>query len=299
LVTTDLLVEGIHFDVKTAAFEDIGYKAAVANLSDIAAMGGSPRYVLSSIAVPASWTAGQLERLYRGLMQACRPYHVELVGGDTSASGGEAFLSISVIGGVDAKRVLTRDGARIGDLLYVTGTLGDSLAGFQLLTGSNVGRASSWPTRISDERYLCRRHLRPSPRIREGQLLSRHRLATAAIDLSDGLSGDLVHVCRQSGVGALVDAALLPISSACRSYAEASHQDPVELAMKGGEDYELLFTLAPTKATRFEQLRRLSGMRAVCIGEITPKASGLRLRGIQGRTAPLRTTSYRHFHSPS
>src|SRR5881396_1626150 len=228
LLTTDLLAEGIHFDLRTATFEDIGYKAAVANL--------------------ASRTSSDVDRLYRGMMRACRLHKVELVGGDTSASRHGLFLSITLTGFAQAGRVLTRDGARVGDLLYVTGTLGDSLAGLTLLESGRDRRAAA-SGRLNQRRrryqsYLIDRHLHPTPRIKEGQLLAAHRLATAAIDLSDGLSGDLVHICEQSGVGAEIETSALPLSPACRAYAAASRLDPVRLALTGGEDYELLFSIS-------------------------------------------------------
>ena len=290
LLTTDLLAEGVHFDLHTTSLEDVGYKAAVANLSDIAAMGGTPHALAVSIAIPSSGTVAGTTRLYRGLMAACRPFGVSLVGGDTSASRHGLFLSITLTGYVASHQALRRDGARVGDLLYMTGTIGDSLAGLQLLhTRIRKGIARK------DIRYLIARHHRPTPRIQAGQLLAAHRLATAAIDVSDGLSGDLRHICEQSGVGVEVNAAALPLSRACRAYAEATKADPVQLALRGGEDYELLFTVPAAKRAMLDRLRRLAGCPLTPIGVIRPTRFGITLRTARGTVLPLRNMSYQHF----
>ncbi len=298
LLTTDLLAEGIHFDLATATFEDVGYKAAVANLSDIAAMGGTPQHLLVSVAIPPSQSPEDIEQLYDGMMEACRPYKVDLVGGDTSASRNGLFLSVTLTGVVDAGRALTRDGARPGDLMYVTGTLGDALAGLSLLSGRATMRrvvGRQLPSLL--RRHLISRHLRPTPRIQEGQLLTQHRLATAGIDLSDGLSGDLLHLCERSGVGAEMDPDALPLSAACRAYATVSHRDPVHLALTGGEDYELLFTVAPKHKAQLERITQRHKLQISHIGVIRPKRFGLTLRGKDGVPRKLRVSSYEHFRS--
>ncbi len=302
ILTTDLLAEGVHFNLGTATFEDVGYKAAVANLSDIAAMGGIPHYVLVALALPASCTPVAVEQFYQGLMGACRSHGVQLVGGDTSSSLRGVFISLTMTGSVEPRRALTRDGAREGDLVYVTGTLGDSLAGLTLLAAGRTSRSAGGTRRsrllLHGDRYrraLILRHLRPTPRLKEGRLLATHRLATAAIDVSDGLSGDLAHVCEQSNVGAEIEAAALPLSPACRAYAAAAGLDPVGIALRGGEDYELLFTVPPDKRTTLERRAREAGYRISRIGTIQPKQLGLRLKGRDGVSRRLRILSYRHF----
>jgi len=292
LLTTDLLVEDVHFSHSTTTYEDIGYKAAVANLSDIAAMGGAPHALAVSIAVPRSMNVADVTRLYRGLMAACRPYGVSLIGGDTSASRQGLFLSVTLTGYVAPGRALRRDGARAGDLVYVTGTLGDSLAGLRLLdTRMRKGLARR------DIQYLIARHHRPTPRIQAGQFLVARKLATAAIDLSDGLSGDLAQLCEQSAVGVEIDAAALPLSRAGRAYAVATKTDPIQLALRGGEDYELLFTVPASKRAALDRFRRHAGCRLTPIGVIRPKRFGLTLRTSRGDVLPLRNTSYQHFSS--
>ena len=297
LITTDLLAEGIHFDSARSSFEDIGYRAAIANVSDIAAMGGTPRFMLVAIAIPPTCSMEQIQRLYRGMMQAARPYRISLVGGDTSASQRGLFLSITLTGIVKPGRALLRSGARAGDGLYVTGALGDSHAGLGLLTKRpRTGRPAMRPAQA---RFLLARHHRPSARVAEGLWLVKHGLATAAIDVSDGLSGDLRHLCEESGVGADIVEASLPLSPACRAYAATHHLDARQMALQGGEDYELLFTVPPDKQPRFERLAARTGFRFTRIGAITPKRLGLRLRTDAGATKVLPMTSYEHFLRPS
>lgn len=300
LITTDLVVEGIHFNLHTATFADIGYKAAVANLSDIAAMGGTPQYLLASVAVPRSCTASNIDDLYGGLMRACRPHGVELVGGDTSESKDGLFVSVTVTGCVEPGRALRRDGAKVGDLVYVTGTLGDSLAGLRILTRKGRRQRRTSGREGANPRYvksLVDRHLHPTARLQTGLLLAHDRLATAAIDISDGLSGDLAHVCRESGVGAEIEAAAVPLSDACRAYAVASGVDPIDWALRGGEDYELLFTVPPRNCSKLGRVSQRSTCRITRIGTIRPRAFGLRLRRQSGRVTQLVDSSYQHFQA--
>lgn len=294
LLTTDLLAEGIHFDLRTAAFEDIGYKAAVANLSDIAAMGGRPQAMLVALALPRTATSDQVERLYRGMMRICRPCMVVLVGGDTSASRHGWFISMTMTGVASPHRILYRSGARPGDDLWVSGTLGDSAAGLQLLAGPTPSRLA--PHHV---RTLIARHRRPTPRIALGQLLASQKLATAAIDVSDGLSGDLAHVCEASGMGVEVVAATLPLSPALRAYALSRRMDAARLALQGGEDYELLFTAPSSVRGRLERLsRRQAHCPLTRIGTITRERFGLRLRQRDGELVAIPRLSYEHFSGP-
>lgn len=294
LLTTDLLAEGIHFNRRTAAFGDIGFRAATANLSDIAAMGGTPKYLLVSLAMPRDATGRQVKQLYDGMMAACRPHRVRLIGGDTSASRGGWFVNITLVGSPSSGRILFRNGARPGDHLYVTGTLGDSRAGLQLLQRprGTTGARSLTPRH---RRFLIRRHLRPTARIREGRWLSMIPWATSAIDISDGLSGDIRHLCAESRVGALIELSALPISSACREYASAAKRDAGTLALAGGEDYELLFTVPARQGVRFERASAQQRVQITRIGTITAAKDGLRLVLPDGRQRSLPVYSYEHF----
>ncbi|WP_447602272.1 thiamine-phosphate kinase [Nitrospira sp. Nam80] len=299
LLTTDLLTEGIHFDLATTSLEDIGYRSAIANLSDIASMGGRPRYLLVAIAVPQHINFAAIRRLYRGLMQACRPFNVHLIGGDTSASRHDLFISITLTGAVEAARALQRNGAHPGDFLYVTGTVGDSRAGLMLLQERKSHVKKADPAQSAGDRFLLRRHHKPSARIEEGRWLATKRLATAAIDLSDGLAGDLRHLCDESRVGAEVDCAALPISSPCLRFAHVRGLAPADLALAGGEDYELLFTVNSRNRSRMEREAARLGYRCTCIGQMKPASFGLRMRTVNGSLEPLAPVSYEHFRPTS
>jgi thiamine-monophosphate kinase len=291
VLTTDLLTEGVHFDLRTATMADIGFRAATANLSDIAAMGATPQYLLVSLAIPRTGASRQVHQLYRGMMAACRPHRVGLIGGDTSASCSGWFLSLTLIGMVPPRKALFRHGARIGDLLYVTGTIGDSLAGMKLL--NELPHRAALSTR--HRQFLTGRHLRPTARIAEGQWLSAHRFATSAIDISDGLSGDLRHICEESHVGVELDLGTLPLSPACRAYAASRKLDPLDLALTGGEDYELLFTVSPRQRPRLERTALKQGFSLTCIGNIHPHRFGVQALSPHGTRHRLANRSYEHF----
>ena len=295
LVSTDVLIEDVHFDLNYQTPKDLGWRAGVANLSDIAAMGGTPLYLLVSMALPVRVPPQHVRELYRGIQAACRPFNVELIGGDTSSSPSQIFLSLTIMGSVRVNRALTRNNAEIGDHIYVTGTLGDSNAGLRILQTHSANRRQFHAPAV--ETFLIRRHLRPAPRIHVGQLLANRKLAHAAIDLSDGLSSDAGHVCEESRVGAEIRATALPLSSQLRAFARRDKRDPVEIALQGGEDYELLFT-APAK--HHQNVLRVSEQTKVsitCIGEIKPKTFGRQLVLPSGRKQKLSSESFRHFNN--
>ncbi|MBD0316324.1 MAG: thiamine-phosphate kinase [Nitrospiraceae bacterium] len=295
-LTTDLLAEGVHFDLHTASPESIGYRAAMANLSDIAAMGAQPRFLLLSLAIPPPITQRHILQLYAGLMRACRPYGVALIGGDTSGSATGLFVNITLMGTTRTGASLFRRGAHPGDGIYVTGTLGDSLAGLKLL---NQGLSSKQTPSLRPvhHTFLVQRHLRPSARVAEGQWLNEQGLATSAIDVSDGLSGDLRHLCEESRVGAEIDPALLPLSPACSAYANLRGLKPADLALAGGEDYELLFTVQTRREAALQRQAATHRYRITRIGEIRERRFGVQMRSSDGMLCPLPMTSYRHFHS--
>lgn len=293
LVSTDVLIEDVHFDLNYQTPKDLGWRAGAANLSDIAAMGGTPLYLLVSMALPPQVPPQHVRELYRGIQAACCPFNVELIGGDTSSSPSQIFLSLTILGSVRVNHALTRNNAEIGDRIYVTGTLGDSNAGLRLLQTHSANRRR--PSAV--EAFLIRRHLQPAARVRVGQLLANRRLAHAAIDLSDGLSSDVERMCEASRVGAEIRATALPLSSQLRVFARQDKRDPIEIALRGGEDYELLFT---TPAKHHPNVLRVSEQTKVpitCIGEIKPKIFGRQLVLPSGRKQKFSNESFRHFNS--
>jgi thiamine-monophosphate kinase len=270
LVTTDQLIEGTHFDWSWSTAAQLGRRAGAVTLSDIAAMGGIPRYMLVSLGLPPRMHTPTVTRFYSGLRRLLSRYKVQLIGGDTAASR-RFHAAMVAIGEVEPRLALTRTGARPGDCIMVTGTLGDAAAGLQILRRDRLRRVRNSRGRPTMRimRSLVRRQLTPTPRLAAGRLLAVRRLATAMLDLSDGLMIDLDRLCRASGVGATLVAERLPISSALTTYGHDTRQDPLRFALAGGEDYELLFTVRPAAAARCVRLLRRLHLSCRLIGTIT------------------------------
>ncbi len=246
-LTCDLLAEGVHFDLSHFQPWDLGARVAAVNLSDLAATGAQPRAFLVSMALPARRGLGApwLDAFHSGLHAWSRAFGAEPAGGDLSASKGGLFIDAFYLGEVETGRALRRSGARAGDWVLCTGTLGDSAAGLHLLQHPGAAKSLDPGLRI----VLIKRHKTPVPRVLAGRWLSSHRAASACIDISDGLASEAAHLARESGVRLELDAAFLPQSVACLSAAAALKKDPQEWALTGGEDYELLFT-APERLAR-------------------------------------------------
>jgi thiamine-monophosphate kinase len=283
LASSDMLLEGVHFDLSYTDFYSLGWKSAAVNLSDIAAMGGAPRFCLTSLGIPAAVTAEQIRDFYRGFRALLRIHKTDLVGGDSCSSRAGMVVDVTALGEARRGRVVSRAGARPGDRIYVTGTLGDSAAGMAVLRTGNAGGGSG-------EKKLIRKHLRPAPRVAEGAALARSGCASAMIDISDGLSSDLARVCEQSGVGAVMAEEKVPLSPALLRAAVRLKKPSFHFALSGGEDYELLFTVPPAKVKQLKSL----GISASEIGEITG-GRGLFLIDRHGRIKPLRPSGYDHF----
>ena len=289
VVTTDLLVEGVDFRLGGGwtSPRDLGHRALAVSLSDAAAMGARPRFCLLSVGVPRGlWRRRFLDGFYEGVRSLAEVYGVLIIGGDTSRTPGGVVVDSVVLGEVRRGRALARGGARAGDQVFVTGALGGAAAGLKILESGAV-RTS----RTSAGRGLVRRQRRPEPRVEWGALLSEKGLATSLIDLSDGLSSDLAHVCRESGVGARVDASLLPLDPLlARSGMDAD--EALRLALDGGEDFELLFTAGPRRASRLP--REVGGVPVTRVGEVTGERGKVRLvRG--GKARLLRPGGFEHF----
>lgn len=290
LLTTDLCIEGIHFNRQYASMEQIGYKALASNLSDIAAMGGKPVLFLVSVALPADISFAAFKKLYQGMKSLCRRTGVQLIGGDTSESPNGLFISITVIGEVSPKSLVSRSGAEPGDRIFVTGTIGDAGAGLDILRRRKGKDAR---TSLSHETYLIKRHLLPVPRIQEGHFLSSNRFPHAMIDLSDGLSTDLGHLCKESGVGAEVIVEGLPVSPQLTSYCASIGQSVFPFVFGGGEDYELLFTVSPKKIARLKRLSLKKKIKFTEVGQIISK-KGLWERTKRG-LRPIPKIGFEHF----
>ncbi|MGH2813393.1 MAG: thiamine-phosphate kinase [Actinomycetota bacterium] len=257
--TTDLLVEGVHFDLELTGPADLGYKALAVNISDVAAMGGTPRRAVSAVGVSPAAEVEWIENLYQGMRECADRFDMAVVGGDVSRSDC-LVISISLIGNPAGRRVIERRGARVGDLVCVTGTLGASAAGYRLLRAGSRERPD-----------LLQAHLRPTPRVREVEAL-RRQLPTAMIDVSDGLAADIGHLCDASKVGVVVEAERLPLVDLSGVDLDRS---PLELALGGGEDYELCFTIPADRAqAAAEAVRSATDTPVTVVGEIVDAARG-------------------------
>lgn len=283
LATTDLLLEDIHFRRRYADPYDIGWKAMAVNLSDIAAMGGTPRFALVALACPTETETEAIDAFYSGMQAAAAPHAVVIVGGDTSSSPDGWIVNVTLLGeGASAPRL--RSGARPGDAILVTGTLGAAAAGLALLEAT-AGDESGALERLDKEcvETVSQAHLRPRARVAEGRWLGGAAGVRAMIDLSDGLATDLGHVASESGVGARVCLERLPISSAVRSVAAALGRDPIELAVTGGEDYELLATVDPAAIQGLAQgFQTATGTPLALIGEVVEADAGIRFLNARG-----------------
>lgn len=282
LVTSDMLVEGVHFDLAFCDPVTLGRKALAVNLSDVAAMGGKPRHFLLSLAIPPSLPVEFVDGLVSGLLERAGEFDVVLVGGDTCSSRNGLVISVTAMGEQLPDRVVRRSGAVAGDIIFVTGTLGDAALGLELLRkGERTGEAVA-------------RHLDPVPRVREGVALAEAGLPTAMIDVSDGLLADLGHILGQSGAGARVELARLPLSRFFREKGPLLAVDPFVFPLAGGEDYELLFTAPPARRGAIEELFRGLGSGVSIIGEVTD-GQRLAVVGEDGSEYPIPARGYNHF----
>ena len=278
VVTTDTLVEGIHFDLALGSPADAGHKALAANLSDLAAMGAAPRAVLLALSLPGNCPIADIDALVDGLLALAAHHRAALVGGDVTASPGPIVVGITAFGSAKRRRLLTRDAAHPGDVVWVSGTIGTAAAGLDALRAGGAA-AAGLPACVE----RCRR---PDPRVALGVALGRNRAAHACVDLSDGLADGVRQIAAASGVGIRVDAESLPIHPEARAWFEAAGDDPVLAALAGGDDYELAFTTPPRRTGRLRHVRRQIGdFPLTPIGVVT-KESDVRLaRG--GQEEPL------------
>ncbi len=272
LVSTDILMEGIHFDLTYVPLKHLGYKSAVVNFSDIYAMNGTPRQIVVSLGISRRFTVEHIQQLYDGLRLACEVYGVDLVGGDTTSSRQGLVISVTVIGDAPASKVVGRDGARPNDLICVSGDLGAAYMGLQVLErekAASVG-VKDFEPQFTGKEYLVERQLKPEAR-RDivAQLDRAGIIPTSMIDISDGLSSELLHICQKSKTGCRVYEERIPIDYQTAVMAQELNMNLVTAAMNGGEDYELLFTVP---LSDHDKIKDMSGIRI--IGHITEQKLG-------------------------
>jgi len=320
IATTDALVEGIHFNLDYTKPYQLGIKSIYINLSDIAAMGGIPLYALLSIAVPPNFSVKFMGEFFKGIKDGAKRYKVSIIGGNVSSSpppllppqvgeekGGGFFINITILGEVEKKYMILRKGAKAGDKIFVTGYLGDSAAGMKMLQDARCkmpGHPRKWVVKLEAcNLQLINRHLMPSPRLKEGRFLAVKKLATSMIDISDGLASDIRRLCEESNVGADIFVKNIPISRELKSEIR-NPKSEINLALYGGEDYELLFTVKPEKVGKLKSLWEDMKIPITMIGEITkreinpvrPSVSyGVNLINADGKATPLTKEGYNHF----
>lgn len=296
LVTTDLLLEGIHFDLRYVPLKHLGYKAAIVNFSDIYAMMGTPKQIVVSLGVSSRFTVDHIEELYSGIRLACDLYGVDLVGGDTSASVTGLVISVTCIGEGKKDEIVYRDGAKPNDLICVSGDLGAAYMGLQLLERENrvaAGRKDQEPFQpdFAGKEYILERQLKPEARKDIVQMLKDKGIhPTSMMDVSDGLSSELLHICKASGVGCRVYEDRIPIDYQTACMAEEFNMNMVTAAMNGGEDYELLFTVPLTDN---EKVEKLDGVKV--IGYVTDKDLGAAMITRDGQEMPIRAQGWNAF----
>jgi thiamine-monophosphate kinase len=285
VLTTDAQVDGVHFDSRFVPAEAIGHRALAVNLSDLAAMGAAPRAALLSLSLPPALAVTDFDRMLDGLLALADEHRVTLVGGNITRTPGPLTLDVTAIGSAKPRRIITRSGARPGDEVYVTGTLGAGAVGLQRLQAAEPGVR---PSPACVERYL-----RPQPRVRAGMLLGRNRVASSCMDVSDGLADCVRQVAEASAVGFTLDATAIPVADCVREWQSQNRGDPLEPALTGGDDYELFFTVRPAHRGRLRAVcQHLGDLPITRIGVVTT-ARDLLLRDEHGmRALP---GGYEHF----
>lgn len=295
LVTTDLLLEGIHFDLRYVPLKHLGYKAAIVNFSDIYAMNGQPKQITVSLGISSRFTLEHIEELYSGIRLACEIYGVDLVGGDTSASVTGLVISITCLGEGEKDEIVYRDGAKETDLICVSGDLGAAYMGLQLLERENQvsqGKTDFQPD-FAGKEYILERQLKPEARKDIIRILKENGIKpTSMMDVSDGLSSELLHICKDSNVGCRVYEDKIPIDYQTALMAEEFNMNLVTAAMNGGEDYELLFTVP---LTDHDKIKDLKGIKM--IGYITKPELGAALVTRDGGEMEIRAQGWNAFDS--
>jgi len=289
LATCDVLVEGVHFLSQFMTPDQIGQKAVAVNISDVAAMGGVPQHLLASLVLPKNTPLSFVDGLYNGIEKQCQQYNIDVIGGNI-ARGKQIVINIFLLGKVQPKKLLLRSSAHPNDKVLVTGYLGDSAAGLKLLQNNK------FKVTPKQKKQLLTRHVTPIPRLKESAIIADLGQAISMIDISDGLSSDIGHICDQSNVGVRLWADKLPISPATKKVAKLINQPPWKLAFKGGEDYELCFTIPAEKAESAKAaVSQKTKTPVTIIGEILPLNQGKWIVLKNNHQLPLQSKSWDHF----
>ena len=287
LISTDLLIEGVHFELEYFSACDIATKAVAVNVSDIAAMGGRPKFITVSIALDKNSNLHFFKDFYAGVKRSCKKYDIDLIGGDTSSSKNGIFISITIIGEAKNNEYLLRNGAKPGESIYVTGNLGDSSGGLDILK-------NKYAIDEKVDKFLVKRHLTVSPRVDEGAMLAASKSVSSMIDLSDGVGSDIQRICEESNVGAEIFAESIPVSKQLKSLSKVSGKDVLDYALYGGEDYELMLTVKEGDEKMLESdFRKQFKKKIYRIGKIV-EGERAKLKDINGIYHNI-SNGYNHF----
>lgn len=282
IFTTDTMVERVHFDLRYCTYQEIGWKVMTANLSDIAAMGGLPTYALVTIGLPKSARTSDILSIYEGAAKIARRHNCRIIGGDTTLVKKDLFISIALLGEVEKEFLVTRSGAQKGDLICITGKLGEALAGLKFL--KRFGRRNL---------SLVKKHLKPEPKIDQVRALIGRLKINSMIDISDGLSSELFHLAEESKVGMVLYEQNIPVSAKCEKVALLLKGNPLKWALSSGEEYELLFTVDKRVQRKLESIKSKLGISV--IGRITDKRQGIKIVRKSGAVRDLRKSGFSHF----
>ncbi len=287
LLTTDLLVEDVHFVLRTISPWRLGYKSIAVNLSDVAAMGGFPDYAVISLAMSPETDISTIEDLYRGMAEVARKYDLRIVGGDVTKSD-KMIINVAIVGEVEEENLRRRSDAQVEDVIMVTGEIGASASGLRIILNPKL------KTRVKEASKLEKAHFLPEPRIREARILAKLGI-NAMEDISDGLASEIRHICEASMVGARINLSKIPIAKGVEKVAELAGERAIDIALSGGEDYELVFTAPKELQAEIEKAFADIGEKVTAIGEILDESQGITAVDWFGNVKPLKISGYTHF----
>jgi thiamine-monophosphate kinase len=285
LLTTDMLVEKVHFLLNATSPYKLGRKSLAVNLSDIAAMGGTPREAVISIAIPETIDVAILDGLYDGMKSMAKEFEVNLLGGDTTSSPEHLVINIALVGEAAEDEILYRSGAGEGDLIFLTGPVGSSAAGLDMIVKGR--ETKGWEE-------LIEAHQDPYPHIKAGRIIASMKVANSLIDVSDGIAADLGHICTESGLGAILKERMIPTTDKFREYCKRFHEDSNHLSLHAGEDYVLLGTVVPKSAAALRAALESEGLEFYEIGQMVAE-SGLKFRTSENSLVSIGTRGWDHF----